>query len=154
MPFADVFNHKCAMVVMDKEHELEGHSSDHSDSGSSRDCNLSDVPLERRLEICICSNFSQQFQENGLEIRAAQFIPKGQEIHNTYGELDNEELLYKYGFCIEGNIFDSVTIGKELLMTHIQRSIPQPTFKKRQNVLQTSVSAGPQLRSLTEIFTL
>jgi len=151
VPFADVFNHKCAMVVMDKEHELEGDSSD-ADSQSSRDCDLSDIPLEHRLEICICTNFSHEFQEKGLEIRAAQFIPKRQEIHNTYGELDNEELLHKYGFCIEGNIFDSVAISSELLMRHIQRSIPETTFTNRHKVLQSTLESMETVISNFKLF--
>jgi SET domain-containing protein 6 len=39
-----------------------------------------------------------------------QDIAKGAEIHNTYGEHGNAELLYKYGFVLEENPFDTITV--------------------------------------------
>ena len=35
-----------------------------------------------------------------LQIVAASNIAAGAEVHNTYGELGNAELVYKYGFAL------------------------------------------------------
>ncbi|KAK9855763.1 hypothetical protein WJX84_004167, partial [Apatococcus fuscideae] len=49
-------------------------------------------------------------------IVAASELMAGQEIHNTYGEYGNSELVYKYGFALRDNPFDSVSIDKQLLL--------------------------------------
>lgn len=45
-----------------------------------------------------------------LRIVAAQAIPSGQEVHNTYGEYGNTELIYKHGFALRENPFDAVAL--------------------------------------------
>lgn len=127
VPLADVFNHKCSIVVLDRDHELEGVDSEDEEKDRLE---MTDVPKEYRLEISICSATSKQGVK-GLEIRAMQNIPKGNEIHNTYGELDNEELLHKYGFCIEDNPFDSVEIDKQRLSDAICSKKPQSLHPNR-----------------------
>jgi SET domain-containing protein 6 len=47
---------------------------------------------------------------------AASAVPAGQEIHNTYGEHSNAELLRKYGFALPANPFDSVTLPPDALV--------------------------------------
>ncbi|OUM55207.1 hypothetical protein BVG19_g4701 [[Candida] boidinii] len=42
-------------------------------------------------------------------------VKKGEEIFNAYGELSNSYLLAKYGFVADGNIYDSVCLGREIL---------------------------------------
>ncbi|OWB60705.1 hypothetical protein B5S29_g1585 [[Candida] boidinii] len=42
-------------------------------------------------------------------------VKKGEEVFNTYGELSNAFLLAKYGFVADGNIYDSVCLGREIL---------------------------------------
>ena len=51
-----------------------------------------------------------------LQIVAASALGKCQEIHNTYGEYGNSELVYKYGFALCHNPFDSVVVDKQLLL--------------------------------------
>jgi len=42
-----------------------------------------------------------------VQIVAASGIAAGAEVHNTYGELPNAELVHKYGFALPmGNPFD------------------------------------------------
>ncbi|KAF6262972.1 hypothetical protein COO60DRAFT_557117 [Scenedesmus sp. NREL 46B-D3] len=53
----------------------------------------------------------QQFPEKRLEIVAASPVPAGAEVHNTYGELGNQALVHKYGFCLPCNPFDEVGLG-------------------------------------------
>ncbi|KAI8472158.1 MAG: hypothetical protein J3K34DRAFT_519919 [Monoraphidium minutum] len=51
-----------------------------------------------------------------LEIVAASDVAAGCEIHNTYGEHSNAELLRKYGFALPANPFDSVTLDAAALL--------------------------------------
>ena len=45
-----------------------------------------------------------------LHIIAAQDVPAGAEVHNTYGEHGNDALLCKYGFALENNVFHAVRV--------------------------------------------
>ncbi len=51
-----------------------------------------------------------------LQIVAASALLKDQEVHNTYGEHGNAELVYKYGFALRHNPFDSVSLDKSEIM--------------------------------------
>ncbi|CAE7366627.1 ABCF5 [Symbiodinium sp. CCMP2456] len=42
-------------------------------------------------------------------------IPAGTEIFNTYGEFSNDKLLQDYGFVLEQNAFNTVTLARSLL---------------------------------------
>ena len=140
VPFADVFNHKCAIVAVDKEYEIEQEesSTEEEEEGGYASCDVASLPPEKRLEITICGANSCVDGEKGLEIRAAQTITKGHEIHNTYGELNNEELLSKYGFCVLDNPFDSVLLEKEVILEEVLKAIPSSTFKERSRVIQNA----------------
>jgi hypothetical protein len=46
-----------------------------------------------------------------LEIVAASSVPAGAEVHNTYGELSNVELVRKYGFALSANPFDELPLA-------------------------------------------
>ena len=144
VPFADVFNHKCAIVAVDKEFEIEQEDSSTEEEEESRRslCDVSSLPPEKRLEITICGASSCVDGEEGLEIRAAQTITKGHEIHNTYGELSNEELLSKYGFCVLDNTFDSVLLEKEVILEEVSKAIPSSTFKERSQLIQNAEFVG------------
>jgi N-lysine methyltransferase SETD6 len=48
-----------------------------------------------------------------LQIVAASDIPAGNEIHNTYGELSNCDLVKKYGFALRYNPFNAVQLKKD-----------------------------------------
>uniref|UniRef100_A0A1D2ADH4 SET domain-containing protein n=2 Tax=Auxenochlorella protothecoides TaxID=3075 RepID=A0A1D2ADH4_AUXPR len=67
--------------------------------------------LSLALEICIVDD------EEGaaLRILTASPIGEGREVHNTYGELGNRDLLEKYGFTLPENPHDSVTLELEAL---------------------------------------
>lgn len=67
--------------------------------------------LSLALEICIVDD------EEGaaLRILTASPIGEGREVHNTYGELGNRDLLEKYGFTLPENPHDSVTLELEPL---------------------------------------
>ena len=67
----------------------------------------------------------------GLQIVAASALMAGQEIHNTYGEYGNSELVYKYGFALRDNPFDSVSLDKELLLEKVKSCIPADSFDAR-----------------------
>lgn len=68
-----------------------------------------------------------------LMIVAASEVAAGSEIHNTYGEYSNVELLYKHGFALRRNPFNSlsvsmsevgaaaaVVLGEEIAQTRMQ----------------------------------
>jgi hypothetical protein len=42
--------------------------------------------------------------------------PRTAQVHNTYGEHSNAELLRKYGFALPANPFDSVTLDADALV--------------------------------------
>ncbi|BFZ56257.1 hypothetical protein PYCC9005_003301 [Savitreella phatthalungensis] len=46
--------------------------------------------------------------EDTCDLRVCRPLAKGQEVFNTYGELGNDVLLPKFGFALEGNIWDRV----------------------------------------------
>ncbi|KAK9448323.1 uncharacterized protein V1518DRAFT_312045 [Limtongia smithiae] len=48
--------------------------------------------------------------DNTFSIYAAQTIEAGHEVFNNYGPKGNEELLMGYGFCLEDNKFDVVSL--------------------------------------------
>lgn len=62
--------------------------------------------LHLGLEIAILD------QDDRLQIIAASAVAAGQEIHNTYGELGNDELVMKYGFALRQNPFTTVRLRK------------------------------------------
>lgn len=47
---------------------------------------------------------------------AAAPVAAGREVHNTYGELGNAELVAKYGFALRCNPFDAVRMDKAALV--------------------------------------
>ncbi len=44
------------------------------------------------------------------QIVAAQSLTAGQEVHNTYGEHSNRQLLNKHGFTLRHNPFDVIEV--------------------------------------------
>ena len=141
VPFADVFNHKCSVVVIDPFHKVEVESSSSSSDNEVDEettvITISDVSPEWRLEITISHGSASNVPV--LEIKAAQSLAKGAEIHNTYGELSNDELLQKYGFCLEKNVFDLVPLSRELVLRHVQSRIPASIFQCRLARLEKTV---------------
>lgn len=48
-------------------------------------------------------------------------MPKGAEVHNTYGELGNVDLLSKYGFALLDNPFSVVVLNKAAVLQAAER---------------------------------
>ncbi|GAB4814451.1 hypothetical protein N2152v2_001497 [Parachlorella kessleri] len=86
--------------------------------------------LHLRLEIGILD------KEDHLEIVAASAVPKGREVHNTYGEHGNCELLFKYGFALRENPFTAVSLDKEELLTAAKSLLGVRAFKGRRRFLE------------------
>ncbi|GAX79268.1 hypothetical protein CEUSTIGMA_g6708.t1 [Chlamydomonas eustigma] len=98
-PTARESMHQAALPLLNKE-QLQVTSS-----SSSRDY---DNGINLRLEIAICDS-----SRNGvdlLEITAASEIQEGSEVHNTYGEHSNADLVKKYGFALRRNPFNEVSL--------------------------------------------
>jgi len=110
------------------------HHLNNPTSDKGRD--LDQIDPEKKLEILICNSANAEGIQ-GLEINAAQFIPKENEIHNTYGELSNSTLLMKYGFCLLQNPFDYVSIDIHLFLTELEKSI-EPLTKTTASRFQLS----------------
>ncbi|CDO92123.1 unnamed protein product [Kluyveromyces dobzhanskii CBS 2104] len=74
-----------------------------------------------------CSN------EGSFVFEKLEKVEKGTEICNNYGAKGNEELLYGYGFVIEGNEFDNLALKLKLPLSVIENilesgSVYLPTF--------------------------
>lgn len=65
------------------------------------------------------------------QIIAASPVPKGQEVHNTYGELGNAELVVKYGFALRRNPFDVVLLDKGELVEEARRIVGDRACRQR-----------------------
>ncbi|CAD7703274.1 unnamed protein product [Ostreobium quekettii] len=84
-----------------------------------------------RLEIAICSA-----TEDVLEIVTASRIEQGNEIHNTYGEHSNAELLHKYGFALLSNPFNVITIAKQAVVDAMTDIMGEELCRERCELLQ------------------
>ena len=62
---------------------------------------------------------------------AASSIPKGAEVHNTYGELGNADLLSKYGFALRQNPFSAVVLSKASVLQAAGKLIGQRELRLR-----------------------
>ncbi|CAL8465452.1 g4988 [Coccomyxa elongata] len=83
-----------------------------------------------RLEIGICGATRSNGEEM-LEIIAASPVQKGQEVHNTYGELGNSELVVKYGFALRNNPFDVVVLDKAAVVEEARRMLGDRACRQR-----------------------
>ncbi len=66
-----------------------------------------------------------------VQIIAASPVPKGQEVHNTYGELGNAELVVKYGFALRQNPFEAVLLEKGALAEEARRIVGDRACRQR-----------------------
>lgn len=71
------------------------------------------------------------------QIVAACALSKGQEIFNTFGELENSELVCKYGFALPNNPFNSVHLSKSIFLEEAKTLLGRQELKKRQAYLET-----------------
>lgn len=51
--------------------------------------------------------------EDSVEIVSKSFIPKGEELFNTYGNLSNKQLALRYGFILDANPYDIITFDDD-----------------------------------------
>ena len=70
------------------------------------------------------------------QIVAASALQQDQEIHNTYGEYGNSELVYKYGFALRNNPFDSVLLDKTLITDATIAQLKIRAYKARASFLE------------------
>ena len=85
--------------------------------------------LSKACDWCCCCSHTET--QPGLQIVAASALVAGQEIHNTYGEYGNSELVYKYGFALRHNPFDSVSVDKSLLLDTVKSRLQPEAFDAR-----------------------
>lgn len=97
----------CNRECHQEGHGLESFQLHDSGNSSSTDHSL-------QLEIGICSTTVGGIDV--LEIIMASPVPRGHEIHNTYGEVPNSELVSKYGFALLSNPFDSIALNKKAVI--------------------------------------
>ena len=91
-------------------------------TGALELCGMTKVNgMDLRLQIAIIDD-----EENGcLQIIAASDVRAGDEVWNTYGELSNDVLLKKYGFCVPENPFTFVTLDKASLKEIVEEKLPR-----------------------------
>lgn len=66
-----------------------------------------------------------------MQIRAACPLSKNEEVFNTFGELDNTELVCKYGFALPQNPFSSVQLSKEVVVKEAGKLLGAKECKRR-----------------------
>lgn len=88
-----------------------------------------------RLEIGICGAETDA-NEGVLEIVVASSIQSGKEVHNTYGELSNSELLAKYGFALHSNPFNSVLLDKGVVLQKMEETLGVKDTRKRKRFME------------------
>lgn len=66
-----------------------------------------------------------------VQIIAASHVGKGREVHNTYGELGNAELVTKYGFALRENPFDAVLLDKSEVVVESRRIMGDRACRQR-----------------------
>ena len=71
-----------------------------------------------------------------LQILAASSVPKGAEVHNTYGELGNAELVNKYGFALRNNPFSVVLLEKAAMLQAAESIVGQREMRQRSRFLR------------------
>lgn len=71
-----------------------------------------------------------------LEIVAASGVREGAEVHNTYGEYGNSELVNKYGFALQDNPFDCLQLCKSDLADYAERHLGAKEWRRRSMFLQ------------------
>lgn len=81
------------------------------------------------LEICIVDD------ADSLRIVAASPVSAGSEVHNTYGELGNRDLVEKYGFALRENPHTSVALEFDPVWTWATENLEDA--KRRMDFLET-----------------
>ena len=66
---------------------------------------------------------------------AACSLAAGAEIHNTYGELGNEDLVVRYGFSVLDNPFSFVRLDKATLLRLATEQLGERTCRRRTRFL-------------------
>ena len=69
-------------------------------------------------------------------------MARGCEVHNTYGELGNAELVSKYGFALRSNPFNAVALDKARLLRAAGSQLGKAALQKRCRYLETHRSDG------------
>lgn len=144
VPLADAFNHKVSVVELAPQYVINGITDSDSDSQGVREKavinkhsysakvhgdTFSEPPVltdSAEFSVCgvnVCNELDLRLEiaiidlGKDLQIVAASNIPcAGQEIHNTYGELSNVDLVKKYGFAIRDNPFATVVLDKSIVV--------------------------------------
>ena len=68
---------------------------------------------------------------------ATSDVPRGAEVHNTYGELGNTEFVSKYGFALCDNPFSVVVLDKVSLQQAAKSALGAREIRQRCRFLRT-----------------
>ncbi|CAJ1410394.1 unnamed protein product [Effrenium voratum] len=122
VPLADAFNHRCQRVPAgEKVKEIQPGTCTVStpDEGSDR----APFSLWRGkvpgMQIALAESVGKGARGTGPAGKLMAYvltdIPADREIFNTYGEFSNDKLLQDYGFVLEHNAFNTVTLARAAL---------------------------------------
>jgi len=108
VPLADMLNH-----VSDNNARLEFGESEIAMVATKPIMQGQEVPLADMLNHVSDNNARLEFGENEIAMVATKPIMQGQEVYNTYGPLNNSQLLQNYGFVEDPqeNMFEAVTVS-------------------------------------------
>ncbi|XBW35782.1 hypothetical protein QEN19_001354 [Hanseniaspora menglaensis] len=110
---------ECGHMIEEEEGSEVGSSDEeHSESDDSRNKDYNTESEEEEENIDVSDEDNDQIsthhdQDDVCEIRTIHDIEKGNQIYNTYGKFPNAVLLLKYGFVVENNPYDKVSLVKE-----------------------------------------
>ncbi|ORY90205.1 hypothetical protein BCR35DRAFT_287453 [Leucosporidium creatinivorum] len=99
VPLADIFNH-----TDDHDVHLE------SEHWVCPECGALDACEHDEAEESDTTTSRQLVEDDSCEMVTVERISAGQEVFNTYGELSNAQLLAFYGFALEANKYDHITL--------------------------------------------
>lgn len=95
-------------ITMDYVQQVEAELAEQSDADSDSEDNEFDPDLDP----VIAESYLNP--DDCCDIVLVRKVKKGEEVFNTYGDLSNAELLLKYGFAVEANPNDVLTMGPEI----------------------------------------
>ncbi|CAB4386106.1 uncharacterized protein OCT59_022493 [Rhizophagus irregularis] len=130
--FQDKIRNKNIEENQDKNEEDEEDEENEDEEDEKEEITM--MPMADMLNHKTGFNNARLFRDKGLlEMTAIKKIKKGEQIYNTYGELCSADLLRKYGFVDENNMYDIVELNGQFVVDTL--SIDEDTKNKKIEML-------------------
>ncbi|CEP09797.1 hypothetical protein [Parasitella parasitica] len=134
----------------EKEEEDEEEEEEEEEGEEEAQNAIIMVPMADMLNHKTGYNNARLFHESEcLQMRAIKDIKQGEQIYNTYGDLCNADLLRKYGFVDEKNVFDLVELDGQLIVEHCN-----PDKKQTEKMIERKIDFLMEEGVLDECFVI